>query len=347
MKNIIHIILLIGGIAVTNLSIGQDPNFSQFFSSPLNINPALTGHINNDWRVIANFRDQWVGPASPYVTGTISYDRKIFQNKTLFTEDEEGNYGGIGGMLMYDQAMAGIVKSTYASLNGSYSIQLAAGQVSHRLAAGFGAIYGRRSVDFSKLSFEDQFTGYGFDANMPSGEEALSSMKPYISVTAGLLYNISTENSNFDIGFAGFHLNQPKQTFLADKNQTLAMRKVIHANYETYLKVNIVLNTNAIYQWQDEATYYSFGGALGYILPDEKTTIVNAGLWYWSKNAFTPYLGLVYGNLQFGASYDFTISTLRDTRRKPNTWEFSIILRGDKSHGPNSRAKGAVPCPWK
>jgi hypothetical protein len=42
----------------------QDPNFSQFFSSPLNINPALTANINADWRAIANFRDQWISPAS-------------------------------------------------------------------------------------------------------------------------------------------------------------------------------------------------------------------------------------------------------------------------------------------
>ena len=53
----------------------QDPSFSQFFSSPLNVNPALTGKINGDWRMIANFRDEWIGPASPYVTGTVSYDQ--------------------------------------------------------------------------------------------------------------------------------------------------------------------------------------------------------------------------------------------------------------------------------
>jgi type IX secretion system PorP/SprF family membrane protein len=346
MKNIKYIILIIY-VAVANHTSGQDPNFSQFFSSPLNINPALTGHINNDWRVIANFRDQWIGPASPYVTGTISHDRKIFQNKTLFDDGDDGNYGGIGGMFMYDQAMAGIVKSTYASLNGAYSVRLSGDQVTHRVAAGFGIAYGNRAVDFSKLNFEEQFNEAGFDMNMPSKEEALSNMKPYISLNAGLLYNIATERSNFDLGVAGFHLNNPKQTFLQDRNQTLAMRKVIHANYETYLSDIVVLNTNAIYQWQDEAYYYSLGGAFGYILPTEETTIVNAGLWYWSQNAFTPYLGLVYGNMQFGASYDFTISSLRDTRRKPNTWEISIILRGDKTHGSNPKAKGGIPCPWK
>jgi hypothetical protein len=34
----------------------QDPSFSQFFSSPLNVNPALTARINSDWRAISNLR---------------------------------------------------------------------------------------------------------------------------------------------------------------------------------------------------------------------------------------------------------------------------------------------------
>src|SRR5579864_1935838 len=56
---------------------GQDPSFSQFFSSPLNINPALTAKINSRWRAISNIRDEWISPATPYATGTISFDSKV------------------------------------------------------------------------------------------------------------------------------------------------------------------------------------------------------------------------------------------------------------------------------
>ena len=72
-------------MVVITCSYGQDPSFSQFFSSPLNINPALTGNINADWRMIANFRDQWIGPASPYATGSISYDMKIQVDSLKFS----------------------------------------------------------------------------------------------------------------------------------------------------------------------------------------------------------------------------------------------------------------------
>jgi type IX secretion system PorP/SprF family membrane protein len=317
----------------------QDPSFSQFFSSPLNINPALTANINGDWRFISNLRDQWVGPASPYLTGSASFDRKILQHKV--PNIEEGNVMGIGGMLMFDRAMGGIAKSIYASLNFSYNIKLVDEAVKHKLGIGFGAIYGSRTIDFSRLDFEQQFTGYGFNTNLPTGEAALSNMKPYVSGSAGLTYSISSLKSNVDVGVAVFHFNKPKQTFLEDENQILAMRKVVHANFETMLNDRLVLNTNGIYQFQDEAKYFSVGGAFGYSLDGAENMMLLSGVWYWSDNAVIPYLGLVYKDMQFGFSYDVTTSKLNQATRKPNTFEISFIIRGVK--GPT----GVIPCPWK
>jgi type IX secretion system PorP/SprF family membrane protein len=253
----------------------------------------------------------------------------------------EGNVMGVGAMIMYDYAMAGIVKSTYASLNLSYSIKLSEEPSIHRLTAGFGGSYGKRFVDFSRLDFEEQFTGFGFNTSLPTGEVALYNMKGYFSVNSGLTYSIRSEKRNFDIGVAAFHLNKPKQTFLKDENERLAMREVIHANFETYLNDYLVLNVNAIYQNQDRARYYSAGGAVGYFFGEQQDMMINAGLWYWSKNAVIPYVGLVYKDMQFGFSYDATISSLKEARRKPSTWEFSVIIRGVKD------PTGIIPGPCK
>jgi len=319
---------------------GQDPAFSQFFSSPLNINPALTANINADWRMIANFRDQWIGPASPYVTGTISYDRKIMQHKMAGVE--EGNIIGVGGMLMFDHAMAGVAKSIYGSLNLSYQLKLIDdGIYKHKLGLGFAGIFGRRYIDFARVDWEEQFVGTGFNTSLPTGEVALTNMKSYLSASTGLVYSITTEKSNFDIGASLFHFNKPKQTFMEDENQVLAMRKVVHANYERVLNERFVLNTAGIYQFQSDASYFSIGGAIGMYLHDVDNIMLNGGIWYWSDNAVIPYIGLVYKDMQFGFSYDYTISKLNAATRKPNTFELSFILRGEK--GPS----GIIPCPWK
>lgn len=331
---------LYAGVIIAVQSNAQDPNFSQFFSSPLNINPALTGNINADWRAIANFRDQWIGPASPYVTGTLSYDRKLFQKKIPNVE-HHGNVFGVGGMLMYDRAMAGVVTSTYASANVAYRVKLNNGETRHMFGAGFGAIYGHRRISFDRVDFEEQFTGYGFNTNLPTGETSLSQMKPYLSVSAGLLYSITSQNSNIDIGVAAFHVNKPKQTFLKDENQDLPIRKVAHVNYETFLSESVVLSVNAVYQSQETAEYYSFGGALGYYIPQMYDLMLNAGIWYWSKNAVIPYVGISYKDYQFGLSYDVTTSKLRQANDKPNTYELSLIVRG------RNKPSYVIPCPWK
>ncbi|HUQ65987.1 MAG TPA: PorP/SprF family type IX secretion system membrane protein [Flavitalea sp.] len=335
-----HLILFLLFTISAGVLFGQDPSFSQFFSSPLNINPALTARINSKWRVISNLRDQWIGPASPYASGTISYDTRALEKQM-----SENTVFGIGGMLMYNSSMRGIHKSTFGSLNLSYNVLLAADEAEHRIGIGIGGIYGNKSVDFSRLYFPEQFIGTGFDQNLPTGEPALKEMKPYLSSSAGILYSFTTTNSNLDLGAAAYHLNKPKQTFLENENQYLPMRYVAHANFETYLTDQFLLNTNAIYQQQAKTNYFSVGGALGYYLSNDYFTqtdvLVNVGLWYWSNNAIVPYFGFSYSNMQVGLSYDITISKLRQATRKPKTFEVSLIIRGDKKN------EGVIWCPWK
>lgn len=269
-KRIIYPLAML--LPVSMSSYGQDPSFSQFLSSPLNVNPALTANINTDWRVISNIRNQWVGLNSPYATGTISYDTKIMQNEDV----PETNFVGLGGMLMYDRAMSGIVKSTYASLDLSYNMTLGEDNNSnmHRLAIGFGATYVRKYVDFTKLDFQDQFTSSGFKSSLPTGEVFLSNTKPFVSASAGMVYNYSNENSNLDIGISTFNVNKPKQTYLEDPNQYLAIRSVAHINFETFINDRVVFNSNGIYQTQAKASYLSIGSALGYYLDETEETMI-------------------------------------------------------------------------
>jgi type IX secretion system PorP/SprF family membrane protein len=335
----IRTLVVIAFATIANTSFAQDPAFSQFFSSPLNINPALTANINADWRAITNIRNQWLRAGSPYVTGTISFDTKMLVRRIANVPDN--NYFGLGGMMMYDYGLSGTVKNTYASANLSYNIKLSEDVATQRLAVGFGAIYGRRHIDFSRLDFQEQFIGTGFNTNLPTGEVALTNMKPYISSSAGIIYSFITDRSNLDIGVAAFHLNKPKQTRLQDPLQYVPVRKVVHANFETYINERVVLNANAIYQNQSGTQYFSSGAAIGYYLQDENNLLFNAGVWYWSKNAVVPYFGISYNNFQLGLSYDLATSSLTQASRKPDTWELSLILRGTKE---TSRI---IPCPWK
>lgn len=344
-------------------AVAQDPSFSQFFSSPLNVNPALTSQINSNWRIISNYRNQWIGPNNPYSTGTVSFDAKLFQNSVTNYVDEITRVG-IGGMMLYDQTLAGAVKGSFGSLNISGNVRLKQSngyemngyKIRHiskikmdlgaeqRIGAGIGISYGNRRVDFSKLTFENQFNGTIFDASLPSGESGLSNMKPFFSANAGLLYSYINDGVNFDFGVAAFHINKPKQTVLDNDNEYLAPRYIVHTNYERAMSDNVVLNTNGIYQYQSGASYFSLGAAVGYYLSSDENfpQMANVGLWYWSKNAIIPYVGYTYGNFQLGVTYDITISKLREAPQRMQTFELCLIIRGG-----NNEKSGVIPAPWK
>ena len=59
----------------------QDPHFSQFFSSPLTLNPAFTGKFFGTYRIAGNYRNQWPSINNAFTTSTISADFHILPGR--------------------------------------------------------------------------------------------------------------------------------------------------------------------------------------------------------------------------------------------------------------------------
>ena len=68
-------------VSLASVVTAQDPNFSQFFASPLTLNPALTGKFDGDFRFAANYRNQWPSINNAYTTGTASFDMGILKDR--------------------------------------------------------------------------------------------------------------------------------------------------------------------------------------------------------------------------------------------------------------------------
>ena len=93
----------------------QDPHFSQFFSSPLTLNPALTGKFDGTLRVAGNYRNQWPAFNNVYTTSTLSVDFAILKKRL-----PDFDTWGVGILALTDQAGGGILKNNYIGLSTSY-----------------------------------------------------------------------------------------------------------------------------------------------------------------------------------------------------------------------------------
>ncbi|MBY0480432.1 MAG: PorP/SprF family type IX secretion system membrane protein [Chitinophagaceae bacterium] len=310
----------------------QDPHFSQFFMSPQFTNPALVGIGSGDWRVMSNYRNQWGDAGTAFNTKTIAGDMTFTRKKVA------DNHLGLGLTFMTDESLQGAFRSTYASSSLAYQVKL---DEYHHLGVGVQALFGNRFIDFSRLSFGEQFTSGGFDLALPSGETALANMKPFLSVGAGLLYSYNNkDNLNIDFGVAGFNLNQPRQTFLKDIREFLPASYVAHFNMEYVLSDRFLMSVNSIYKQQAVQNYFTFGGALGMEFSGgAQTHYLFAGLYFRKGDALYPYMGLQINNFQMGLSYDITTSSQVKGPVAPHSFEFSLVLKQP------SKTPGAIPCP--
>src|SRR5688572_7098340 len=74
-------LVFIFAVMISGAVKAQDPHFSQFFASPLTLNPAFTGKFDGSWRLAANHRDQWPSIPKAYVTTSASFDFPILKSR--------------------------------------------------------------------------------------------------------------------------------------------------------------------------------------------------------------------------------------------------------------------------
>jgi type IX secretion system PorP/SprF family membrane protein len=301
----------------------QDPHLSQFFSAPHFNNPALAGTQFGDWAVMANTRQQWGNASTPFNTQVVSADIKILGG------EERENYFALGGTIMNDQTMNGAFRSNYGAVSVAFHKKLAEGQ---RLAAGFQGAYGHRRLDYSRLSFGSQFSGRGFDLAVANGETNLSTMKPFISLGAGILYTIIQNDGRFllDVGLASYDINRPNQSFLKDSANQLNIRHVGYFNMNTYVGDNFYYQISGVYHRQAVQNYFSIGGAIGFSLENKRDfeKMFLLGAWLREGDALYPYVALRVKNFQIGLNYDITFSKQNLGPSNPRSLELSLVYTG-------------------
>lgn len=322
----------------------QDPGFSQFFASPLTLNPALTGKFNGVVRVAGNYRNQWPSINQAFITSTISVDAPILASKL-----PENDTWGIGFMGMNDKTAAGALNSNYFSFSTAYHKSLDEDGY-HQLGVGFQGAYANRTLDGTALHFEDQLNLNGTWAPISPSESISGRMVSvhYFDFGLGALYNASTDgNNNYYLGVSAYHLNHPKESFLGVDTVNVPTRLTLHGGgYFPIQGSPSTIYVSALMNNQAGAREYVLGGAWAVAASTDETNPVNfyAGLWGRITNnttdAVIPYVGLDYSDFSLGVTYDVNVSSLKTASQSRGGIEISLIYIKKPSSGRRS-----VPCP--
>ena len=299
----------------------QDPHFSQFFASPLSLNPAFTGKFDGTFRVATNYRNQWPTINNAYVTSTVSVDFGILKNKL-----PDYDTWGIGIIALTDKAGGGVLTNNYLGLSTSYHKSLDEDGFK-QIAVGFQGTYGQKRLNSNKLTFIDQLTEFGYTGiTQETFDNGLLNIN-YLDVNAGLLFSYSTdESNNFYVGASLYHINRPKESFQG-ANWNISSRATFNAGGFFPVSDVLTLHASAIYQNQSAASETVVGGALAASLDDsgDNPTIVYGGLWYRLNDAIIPYLSLEFAGVKLGATYDINISKLKAASQGKGGMEISLI----------------------
>lgn len=304
----------------------QDLHFSQFFNSPLLVNPANTGFLPDaDFRIGANYRNQWSDVmAVPYKTMSIYGDAQVFRNQL------DNGWVGLGGVLIRDVAGSGSLTSTKAYGSVAYHQMIG---IASLLTAGFNVGWVQKRIDVSLLKFPDQFDGHFFDSGLPTSVMLDNTSSSYFDMQVGLNYAyFPNEKTYVNIGVSVQHVNKAKETFFesSDIGSGYIPRRYI-ACLNGMFKTNDnnwILNPNIYYTNQAKAAETMMGANAAYNLSGDGATQLIGGLYYRSGDAFIAMVGFQLKNVRFMFSYDATTSGLSSYNGSRGAYEFSTLYTG-------------------
>lgn len=281
----------------------QDIHFSQFQRSYLNLNPALTGSFDADYRLNGNYKNQWSSISEPY--RTISFTAEA---KNLIKKQKNIH---LGLVLFNDEAGLGGLQTTQFALSVAYSYALNYDST-FIIKAGVQSGINARSINFDLFTYDRQYDGTAFNPNLESGENFDRSSYTNFTLHSGLAFDYLIENrKKISFGYAAYNLNQSNQSFQGS-NIPLDVRSNWFVQADYYISEKIDLLPALLYSNQGTFKETVFGTDMRYRMDESnyKNENVYFGLWYRNKDALIVSAGFDYRQLNLGLSYDINVSGL-------------------------------------
>ena len=301
---------------------GQALHFSQAFYSPLNLNPAFTGVIDSNWRLISNYRSQGAYYSQPLNTISLSFDKFIKQENSKI---------GVGVLYNHDSSFGLTFPSDQFYFSASGITRLSENSYAS-LGLQLGAVW--RRVSYNHLSFPEQYDRSigGFNSNLPLSENFQKDSELYPDVNVGVMWWMQRNQNKFMSGLSVNHVNNPKDHFLED-NHRIGLRTNFHTTYEHNFSEMWKVQSQVYYTYQHKASEYLLGALVGMrIRGTESQNFKGLSFGIYGRNIFESSLesvifsvGSNFKNWTAFISSDFDISGLKTQNMYSNSIELSLI----------------------
>jgi type IX secretion system PorP/SprF family membrane protein len=274
----------------------QDPQFSQFYSNPLYLNPAFAG-TGTYPRIVTNYRNQWPSSGNTFVTYNLSYDQYV-----------PGMKGAIGFQTMYDREVSGNINTVNSSFVYCYHIRVN-DQFFFTSALQAGFIY--KQFNTNNLIFPGMINQENGSITGNYAIPVESGQKIFPDFSFGMV----GQSTGIYFGFALSHLTKPNQSILeGDGMGYLPMKYTLHAGakihsfIESMFSKGASFSPNVIYQQQGAFKQLN----LGFSVVNKS---VSFGAWYRNNLSARPdaiigLIGYATPYFQLGYSFDFVLSDL-------------------------------------
>ncbi len=327
----LKIISVIGLLMQSFLVFAQDIHFSQFYSSPLQINPAKTGFITGDYRLAGSYRNQWSSITVPYITAMGSGELSFVSG------NRKKDVLGIGVMLFNDKAGDSRFSTTYIGLTSAFNKSIDKFNKQF-LGAGIMGGYCLSNINYDQLRWDEQYEGGTFTEVFPFG------VNDYYDLSAGVEYNnLIDKSTNFTAGVAVYHLLKPNQTFDNNPDSRVFRKLVFNAGanlgmgnrFSAYPKIMFSkqgpYNEIVLGYLQRYSLNYNYLNDYGFYL---------GAMMRWN-DAFIFITKFDLNKFSLGVSYDFNFSRLAVVSKSRGGTEISIMYT---NHIPGLHKK-KIFCP--
>lgn len=334
-----YIILLVISLFCFRFCFAQDVHYSQFYQAPVEVNPAQTGCYDGLFRVGANQKTQWLSLTKPYVHFTFYADAPIVRNQQYRRQLS------VGVLVNCDYTGDSHYNSVHPIITLSYLNALGR-RGRHKIGVGVYAGFMQRSIDYARMTFDEQFHHQIFDADNPISESFGRDKVFFFDCGAGLLWSFSPNKTDrYALGVSAKHLTQPKQSF-GDVDTRLPMNIAVHFNSSFRLVSDLALQPAVYAEFQKQFYEVVFGANIEYFqMKNSYTTLfsLGGGVFYRWNDAVIVDFFFDWQNLRLGVSYDVTVSTLIKGNKGRGGLEFSLNYTFKRK---KITKMGKEPCPY-